>query len=50
MGRIIFMYFNVHDYQQYETIRSFGGRIFTCEIVIVKSEENQSNLLNLLIY
>ena len=33
------------DFQQYETIRSFGESIYTCKASIVEAEEDQSNLL-----
>ena len=33
------------DIQQFETIRTFRDRIFSCRIAIVEAEEDQSNLL-----
>ena len=33
------------DIQQFETIRTFRDRIFSCGIAIVEAEEDQSNLL-----
>ena len=34
-----------YDFQQYETIRSFGERIYARKASIVEVEEDQSNLL-----
>ena len=34
-----------YDFQQYETIRSFGKRIYTSEINIDEAEMDQSDLL-----
>ena len=34
-----------YDFQQFETIRSFGDNICTCKIDIDESEMDQSNLL-----
>ena len=34
-----------YDFQQYETIRSFGKSIYTGKTAIVESETDQSNLL-----
>ena len=36
---------NIYDFQQYETIRSFGESIYTQKASIVEVEEDQSNLL-----
>ena len=36
----------LRNFQQYETIISFGDGIFTHKITIVEAEEDQSNLLN----
>ena len=33
------------DIQQFETIRTFRDRIFSCGIAIAEAEEDQSNLL-----
>ena len=33
-----------YDFQQYETIRSFGEVIYTREARIVEAQEDQSNL------
>ena len=35
----------IYDFQQYETVRSFGESIYTQNISIVEAQENQSNLL-----
>ena len=35
----------IYDFQQYETIRSFGGSIYTQNISIVETQEDQNNLL-----
>ena len=35
----------IYDFQQYETIRSFGESIYTQNISIVETQEDQSNLL-----
>ena len=35
----------IYDFQQYETIRSFGESIYTQNISIVEAQEDQSNLL-----
>ena len=34
-----------YDFQQYETIRSFGERIYARKASIVEAEEDQSTLL-----
>ena len=34
-----------YDFQQYETIISFGESIYTCKVKIVEAEEDQRNLL-----
>ena len=39
----------IYDFQQYETIRSFGESIYTHKASIVEAEENQSNLLESLV-
>ena len=36
----------IYDFQQYETIRSFGDSIYPRKINIVEGEEGQRNLLN----
>ena len=35
----------IYDFQQDETITSFGESIYTCKAEIVEAEEDQSNLL-----
>ena len=35
----------IYDFQQYETVRSFGESIYTQNISIVEAQEDQSNLL-----
>ena len=35
----------IYDFQQYETIRSFGESIYTQNISIVETQEDQNNLL-----
>ena len=37
----------VYDFQQYETIRSFGESIDTHEAKIVEAEKDQSHLLKI---
>ena len=37
------------DFQQFETIRSFGDSIYTCKIKIDESEMNQSDLLEYMV-
>ena len=39
----------IHDFQQYETIRSFGESIYTCKINTDEAEMDQSNLLKELV-
>ena len=39
----------IHDFQQYETIRSFGESIYTCKINTEEAEMDQSNLLKELV-
>ena len=34
-----------YDFQKYETIRYFGGSIYTRKAIIVEAEEDQNNLL-----
>ena len=34
----------IYDFQQYETISSFGGSIYHRKAKIVEAEEDQSNL------
>ena len=34
-----------YDFQQYETVRSFGDSIYIRKANIVKAEEDQNNLL-----
>ena len=41
----IYMYIYIYDFQQIETIRSFGDSIYTCKINIDEAEMDQSNLL-----
>ena len=36
---------HIYDFQQYETIRSFGDSIYTCKANIVETEEKRSHLL-----
>ena len=38
-----------YDFQQYETIRSFGESIYTSKASIVEAEEDESNLLKNLV-
>ena len=38
-----------NDFQQYETVRSYGAGIFTSEINIDEAEKDQSNLLENLV-
>ena len=37
----------IYDFQQYETIRSFGDNIYTGKINIDEAEIDQSNLLKI---
>ena len=37
--------YNIHDFQQYKTMRSFGESIYNRKAKIVESEEDQNNLL-----
>ena len=39
----------LYDFQQYETTRSFGEKIYHCKAIIVEAEEEQSNLLENLV-
>ena len=36
----------MHDFQQYDTIRSFGDSMYNCKLNIIEAEEDQNNLLN----
>ena len=38
-----------YDFQQYETIRSFGESIYTSKASIVEADEDESNLLKNLV-
>ena len=35
----------IYDFQQYETIRTFGDNIYTAKINIYEAEMNQTNIL-----
>ena len=39
----------IYDFQQFETIRSFGDSIFRGKITISEAENDQSNLLKIMV-
>ena len=41
----IYIYIYMHDFQQFETIRSFGDNIYTGKISVNEAEMDQVNLL-----